>query len=131
MLNSSRRISNKNNSTQAQATQHINGFANLNKIKFITQIDINKNTNGEEHNKIKSAVMPNHHDYTQLINFHATPIAPETTYAPQPRAPAPNYTPPTPQPQTSTQYQNTPAQQGQPAQTPTKAGFSSRPNWAE
>lgn len=131
MLNSSRGISDKDISVQAQTARRINGFADLDGIEFIARIDVGKDTSGEERNEIKSAVMPDHRDYAQLMGFRAAPMAPGTAYAPQPGAPAPNYAPPAPQPQTSAQYQGAPAQQGQPAQTPAGAGFSGRPSWAE
>ena len=128
MLNSSRGISDKDNSPEAQAARRINGFADLDGIEFIARIDVGKDSNGEERNEIKSAVMPDHRDYAQLMGHGAAPMAPGTAYAPQ-------SAPPAPQPQTPAQPQGAPAQHGQPAQapaqTPAGPGFSGRPSWAE
>jgi hypothetical protein len=126
MLNSSRGISDKDNSAQAQAARRINGFADLDGIEFIARIDVGKDSSGEERNEIKSAVMPDHRDYAQLMGHGAAPMAPGTPHAPQSAPPAPQ--PQTPPP---TQGHGAPAQHGQSTQTPAAPGFSGRPSWAE
>jgi len=129
ILNSSRGISDKDNSPEAQARRRINGFADLDGLEFIARIDIGQDTNGEDKNEIKSAVMPDHRDYAQVMGHVAAPgMAPQMQppasggqyQAPATSGPAQGY--PAPQPQS----QQTPAQQA-----PAAPGFSGRPSWAE
>jgi hypothetical protein len=131
ILNSSRGISDKDNSAEAQARRRIDGFADLDGLEFVARIDIGQDTNGEDKNEIKSAVMPDHRDYAQVMGQVAAPgMAPQMqppAFAPQhqapamsPPAPAQGYPAPQPQPQ------QTPAQQA-----PAAPGFSGRPSWAE
>ncbi len=132
ILNSSRGISDKDNSPEAQARRRINGFADLDGLEFIARIDVGQDTNGEDKNEIKSAVMPDHRDYPQVMGHVEAPgMAPQMQppasgaqyQAPvAPSAPAPAQGYPAPQPQS----QQTPAQQ-----TPAAPGFSGRPSWAE
>jgi hypothetical protein len=128
ILNSSRGICDKDNSPEAQARRRINGFADLDGLEFVARIDIGQDTNGEDKNEVKSAVMPDHRDYAQIMGQLAAPMAPGTAYAPQSGAPVQH-------PQTLAQPQGAPAQHGQPAQTPAQTpagpGFSGRPSWAE
>ena len=130
ILNSSRGISDKDNSPEAQARRRINGFADLDGLEFVARIDIGQDTNGEDKNEIKSAVMPDHRDYAQLMGQVAAPgMAPQM----QPHASAPQH----PAPATSAPAQGYPAQAPQqPQQTPAQQapaapGFSGRPSWAE
>ena len=128
ILNSSRGISDKDNSPEAQARRRINGFADLDGLEFIARIDVGQDTNGEDKNEIKSAVMPDHRDYPQVMGHVAAPgMAPQMqppVSGPQyqapvaPSAPAQGYPAP--------QSQQTPAQQA-----PAAPGFSGRPSWAE
>jgi hypothetical protein len=131
ILNSSRGISDKDNSPEAQARRRINGFADLDGLEFIARIDVGQDTNGEDKNEIKSAVMPDHRDYPQVMGHVAAPgMAPQMQppasgaqyQAPATSAPAQGY----PAPQSQPQSQQTPAQQ-----SPAAPGFSSRPSWAE
>ncbi|WP_235866863.1 hypothetical protein [Salibaculum griseiflavum] len=124
MLNSSRGISDKDNSPEAQAARRINGFADLDGIEFLARIDVGKDTSGEDRNEIKSAVMPDHRDYAKLMGHGTAPRVPRTAYASQ-SAPA------APQPGAPAQQPQTPAQDAQPDQTPAGPGFSGRPSWAE
>jgi len=128
ILNSSRGISDKDNSPEAQARRRINGFADLDGLEFIARIDVGQDTNGDDKNEIKSAVMPDHRDYPQVMGHVAAPgMAPQMqppVSGPQyqapvaPSAPAQGYPAP--------QSQQTPAQQA-----PAAPGFSGRPSWAE
>ncbi|MGL4415037.1 MAG: hypothetical protein ACRCT9_12475, partial [Roseinatronobacter monicus] len=77
MLNSSRGISDKDKSAEAQSARRINGFADLDGIEFVARIDIGSDTNGEEKNEIKSAVMPDHRDYAQVMG--GAPLAAPST----------------------------------------------------
>ncbi len=122
MLNSSRGISDKDKSAEAQSARRINGFADLDGIEFVARIDIGSDTNGEEKNEIKSAVMPDHRDYAQHMGHGTAPMAPSAGYAPP--AHQPHGTP-------ASQGNGAPAQQGQPTQTPASPGFPGRPSWAE
>jgi len=144
ILNSSRGISDKDNSPEAQARRRINGFADLDGLEFIARIDVGQDTNGEDKNEIKSAVMPDHRDYPQVMGHVAAPgMAPQMQLpasGPQyqapvaPSAPAHGYQAPAtsapaqgyPAPQSQPQSQQTPAQQ-----SPAAPGFSGRPSWAE
>lgn len=118
ILNSSRGISDKDNSPEAQARRRINGFADLDGLEFAARIEIGQDTNGEDKNEIKSAVMPDHRDYVQVMGHVAAPgMAPQM----QPPASAPQYQAPPPK-----HPQQTPAQQA-----PAAPGFSGRPSWAE
>jgi len=130
ILNSSRGISDKDNSPEAQARRRINGFADLDGLEFVARIDIGQDTNGEDKNEIKSAVMPDHRDYAQVMGHVVAPgIAPQM-HSPAlgqqygapvaPSAPAHDYQAPASQPQ------QTPAQQ-----SPAAPSFSGRPSWAE
>ncbi|HBG98249.1 MAG TPA: hypothetical protein DDY29_05820 [Rhodobacteraceae bacterium] len=117
MLNSARGVSDKDNSPEAQARRRINGFGDLDGLEFVARIDIGRDTNGEERNEIKSAVMPDHRDYAQIMGHGATPSVAQPLH---PAASAPQHQAPTPQPQ------QTPA-----PQAPAAPGFSGRPSWAE
>ncbi len=131
ILNSSRGISDKDNSPEAQAARRINGFADLDGIEFIARIDVGRDSSGDERNEIKSAVMPDHRDYAQLMGHATAPMAPGAAHAPHPGAPAPNYAQPAQQHQMPAQGQGAPAQHGQSTQPPAGPGFSGRPSWAE
>ena len=131
ILNSSRGISDKDNSPEAQARRRINGFADLDGLEFIARIDVGQDTNGEDKNEIKSAVMPDHRDYPQVMGHVAAPgMAPQMQppasgaqyQAPATSAPAQGHPAPASQPQS----QQTPAQQA-----PAAPGFTGRPSWAE
>jgi len=63
ILNSSRGLSDKDNSPQAQNSRRINGFADLDGIEFLAKIDVGKDANGDPRNEIHFAVMPNHKDW--------------------------------------------------------------------
>jgi hypothetical protein len=63
ILNSSRGLSDKDNSLQAQNSRRINGFADLDGIEFLAKIDVGKDANGDPKNEIRFAVMPNHKDW--------------------------------------------------------------------
>ena len=63
ILNSSRGLSDKDNSPQAQAARRINGFADLDGIEFLAKIDVGKDANGDPKNDIRFAVAPNNKDW--------------------------------------------------------------------
>jgi len=129
ILNSSRGISDKDNSPEAQARRRINGFADLDGLEFVARIDIGQDTNGEDKNEIKSAVMPDHRDYAQVMGLGA-PGMPGGS-------PAPDYASQGSPSQSALIGQGyavaAPQASQQPAQ-PSAApasGFAGRPSWAE
>lgn len=68
ILNSSRGLSDKDNSPQAQAARRINGFADLDGIEFLAKIDVGKDANGDPKNDIRFAVAPNNKDWETFQN---------------------------------------------------------------
>jgi hypothetical protein len=125
ILNSSRGLSDKDNSPEAQARRRINGFADLDGLEFVARIDVGTDTNGEDKNEIKSAVMPDHRDYAPVMGHVVAP-----GMAPQMQAPAAS-APQHQAPAATSQAQGHPAPASQPQQTPAAPGFSGRPSWAE
>ena len=63
ILNSSRGLSDKDNSPQAQNSRRINGFADLDGIEFLAKVDVGKDANGDAKNEIRFAVAPNNKDW--------------------------------------------------------------------
>lgn len=125
ILNSSRGLSDKDNSPEAQARRRINGFADLDGLEFVARIDVGTDTNGEDKNEIKSAVMPDHRDYAPVMGHVVAP-----GMAPQMQAPAAS-APQHQAPAATSQAQGHPAPASQPQPTPAAPGFSGRPSWAE
>ena len=68
ILNSSRDLSDKDNSPKAQAARRINGFAELDGIEFLAKIDVGKDANGDPKNDIRFAVAPNNKDWETFQN---------------------------------------------------------------
>ena len=123
ILNSSRGLSDKDKSPEAQGRRRINGFADLDGLEFVARIDVGTDTNGDEKNEIRSAVTIDHKEYAQIMGFSA------------PMASAPSYAQPQTQPgyASSTPTYGAPTQQAQPqqAQQAPAPGFTGRPSWAE
>ena len=90
ILNSSRGLSDKDVSPQAQAARRISGFADLDGLEFVARIDIGTDTNGDDKNEVRGAVTPDHKDYAQVMGRHTV----QPTYAPAPSYPAPTPTAP-------------------------------------
>jgi len=101
ILNSSRGLSDKDNSPEAQAARRINGFADLDGIEFLAKIDVGKDTNGDAKNEIRFAVAPNNKDWKTFqesggiwkpgaVITGATTSAPTTTTTDTPPAANPN-----------------------------------------
>ncbi|MBT4703233.1 MAG: hypothetical protein HOB79_19340 [Rhodospirillaceae bacterium] len=63
ILNSSRGLSDKDKSPEAQAVRRINGFSDLDGIEFLAKIDVGTDANGDPKNEIRFAVAPNHKDW--------------------------------------------------------------------
>lgn len=101
ILNSSRGLSDKDNSPEAQAARRINGFANLDGIEFLAKIDVGKDANGDPKNEVRFAVAPNNKDWKTFLEkggawkpgaiiAGATVSTPTTTTTDTPSAANPN-----------------------------------------
>ncbi len=67
ILNSSRGLSDKHDTPEAQAARRISGFADLDGIEFVAKIDVGTDSNGDEKNDIRTAVTPDHREYAALM----------------------------------------------------------------
>lgn len=67
ILNSSRGVSNKDNSPAAQNARRINGLGDLDGVEFAARIDIEKDQNGDDKNLIKLAITPDNKEYASLM----------------------------------------------------------------
>ena len=67
ILNSSRGVSNKDNSSAAQNARRINGLGDLDGVEFAARIDIEKEPNGDDKNVIKLAITPDNKEYASLM----------------------------------------------------------------
>lgn len=67
ILNSSRGVSNKDNSPAAQNARRINGLGCLDGVEFVARIDIEKDQNGDDKNVIKLAITPDNKEYASLM----------------------------------------------------------------
>lgn len=67
ILNSSRGVSNKDNSPSAQNARRINGLGDLDGVEFAARIDIEKDQNGDDKNVIKLAITPDNKEYASLM----------------------------------------------------------------
>ena len=99
ILNSSRGLSDKDKSPEAQARRRINGFADLDGLEFVARIDVGTDANGDEKNEIRNAVTIDHKEYAQTMEFSA-PMASAPSYAQSQTQPGyapstPNYGAPT------------------------------------
>lgn len=63
ILNSSRGISEKDNSPQAANARRISGFSDLDGIEFLAKIDVEKDSKDDDKNVIKYALTPDHKEY--------------------------------------------------------------------
>lgn len=121
ILNSSRGLSDKDKSPEAQARRRINGFADLDGLEFVARIDVGTDTNGDEKNEIRNAVTIDHKEYAQIMGVSA------------PMASAPSYVQPQPGYASLTPAYGAPTHQAQsqPPQQAPAPGFAGRPSWAE
>ena len=115
ILNSSRGLSDKDTSSDAQNARRIAGFADLDGIEFVARIDIGTDSNGDEKNDIRQAVTRDHKEYAAVMGISVPPAG----YAPA----QPSHVPAQPQQQA---YAPQPAQ---PATSAPAAGV--RPIWAK
>ena len=67
ILNSSRGVSNKDNSPAAQNARRINDLGDLDGVEFVARIDIEKDQNGDDKNVIKLAITPDNKEYASLM----------------------------------------------------------------
>jgi hypothetical protein len=118
ILNSSRGLSDKDKSPEAQNARRIASFADLDGVEFVARIDVGADTNGDEKNEIRTAVTRDHKDYAALMG--STPAA--APGFPQ----APVYAP------TTAQSSYVPASAPASATTaPVAPSASVRPTWAQ
>ena len=91
ILNSSRRLNPKDNSTEAQTKRRIGGFQELDGVEFVAKIDIEHGDRGDK-NVIKLAITPDHKDYAALMggSGYAAPAAGYTAPLSGQSAPAAN-----------------------------------------
>jgi len=76
ILNSSRGLSEKDNSPQAMQARRINGFPDLDGIEFLARIDVEKNQHGDDKNVIKFVITPDNKAYRNHMNGGGTsPVA--------------------------------------------------------
>ena len=61
----------QDNSPQAAAARHIQGFHELDGLEFLARVDIEKDTKGQDRNVVKIAVEPDHPDYATLMGVPA------------------------------------------------------------
>ncbi|MEI7931515.1 MAG: hypothetical protein WCI21_00425, partial [Alphaproteobacteria bacterium] len=100
MLNSSRGLSDKDNSPEAQNARRISSFADIDGIEFVARIDVGTDSNGQDKNDIRQAVTHDHKEYAAIMGGMMAPVG----YSPaQPVYAAPTqqhaYAPAAPQPQ--------------------------------
>lgn len=67
IINSAHGLSAKDTSEKAIALRNINSFKTLDGIEFIARIEIAKDRDGNERNEIRTAITPDHKDYTGII----------------------------------------------------------------
>ena len=152
MLNSSRGLSDKDNSPEAQNARRISSFADIDGIEFVARIDVGTDSNGQDKNDIRQALTRDHKEYAAIMGGMMAPVgyspaqpvyaapAQQPAYAPQPN-PQQGYAAPQPQ-----EGYAAPAQQGyapaapqaqqpayhqpQSAPAPVQSG-GVRPTWAK
>ena len=134
VLNSSRGLSDKDNSPEAQNARRISSFADIDGIEFVARIDVGTDSNGQDKNDIRQAVTHDHKEYAAIMGGMMAPVG----YSPaQPAYAAPAqqhaYAPAAPQPQegyAAPQAQQPAYHQPQSAPAPVQSG-GVRPTWAK
>ena len=134
VLNSSRGLSDKDNSPEAQNARRISSFADIDGIDFVARIDVGTDSNGQDKNDIRQAVTHDHKEYAAIMGGMMAPVG----YSPaQPVYAAPTqqhaYAPAAPQPQegyAAPQAQQPAYHQPQSAPAPVQSG-GVRPTWAK
>ena len=130
VLNSTRGLSDKDNSPEAQNARRISGLGDLDGIEFVARIDVGKDSNGEDKNEIRQPVTRDHKDYAAVLGGVAAPMA---YAAPQPVYSAPPqqaiYAPPPQQPAYAAHQPTVPAYTPQPSEPAPSTGV--RPTWAK
>ena len=134
VLNSSRGLSDKDNSPEAQNARRISSFADIDGIEFVARIDVGTDSNGQDKNDIRQALTRDHKEYAAIMGGMMAPVG----YSPAPpvyAAPAQQhaYAPAAPQPQegyAAPQAQQPAYHQPQSAPAPVQSG-GVRPTWAK
>ena len=76
ILNSARGIHPADQTPQAQTARRIRGFADLDGLKFVVRIDVEKDQNGEDKNVVKAAIQPDSKEYAALMGIVSHAPAP-------------------------------------------------------
>ena len=82
VLNSSRGLSDKDNSPEAQNARRISSFADIDGIDFVARIDVGTDSNGQDKNDIRQAVTRDHKEYAAVMGGMMAPVG----YSPAPPA---------------------------------------------
>jgi hypothetical protein len=130
VLNSSRGLSDKDNSPEAQNARRISGLGDLDGIEFVARIDVGKDSNGEDKNEIRQPVTRDHKDYASVMGGVAVPMAyaaPQPAYSAPPQQAA--YTPPHQQHVYAAPQAQPPTYAPQQAEPAPSTGV--RPTWAK
>ena len=69
-----RRLSENDNSPQAQNSRRISGLADLDGIEFVAKITTKKDQNEDLRNEIRFAIAPDHKDYKSIMGA-ISPVA--------------------------------------------------------
>jgi hypothetical protein len=119
VLNSSRGLSDKDNSPEAQNARRISSFADIDGIDFVARIDVGTDSNGQDKNDIRQALTRDHKEYAAVMGGMMAPVG----YPPaQPAYAAPvqqhAYAPAAPQPHPQQGYAAPQSQEGYAAPQP-------------
>ena len=141
VLNSSRGLSDKDNSPEAQNARRISSFADIDGIEFVARIDVGTDSNGQDKNDIRQALTRDHKEYAAIMGGMMAPVgyspaqpvyaapAQQSAYAPQP-LPQQGYAAPQPHEGYAAPAQQPAYHQPQTAPAPVQSG-GVRPTWAK
>lgn len=87
VLNSARGLLPGDESDKAKKSRCIHDLSELDGIEFVARIDVEKDSNGDQHNVIKAAITPEHQDYQKLMGLVAQAL-PVKSHLSSPSAPA-------------------------------------------
>jgi hypothetical protein len=142
MLNSSRGLSDKDNSPEAQNARRIASFADIDGLEVVARIDVGTDSNGQDKNDIRQALTRDHKEYAAVVGSMTgggmapmgySPAQPAYAVPAQQPAYAPAPLPQLPLPQEGYGAPQAPQpayQQPQPAPAPVQSG-GVRPTWAK
>jgi len=79
MLHSARRIHPESDDPSAQAALRLSGFAELDGLEFLAQVDWENDQHGQPKSAIKRAITPEHKDYARLMGVRGVVAQPVGT----------------------------------------------------